>query len=59
MVSPAGVVKKTHFISYYPTLIKNRFEKFITRNGIFMSAKNREMCILIAKNFVKMTNLMS
>merc|ERR1712194_151489 len=46
-------------ITYYSKLIETRFETFIKRNGIFMSAKNRETCVSIANYFNKISDRMS
>ncbi|CAD7946711.1 unnamed protein product [Amoebophrya sp. A120] len=46
-------------IVYYQELVKNRFPKFINRNGIFMSQKNRDACVKIAENYEKIAHLLS
>jgi len=50
---------KPNLITYYTELIKDRFEKFIGRNGIFMTKFNREVCVKIAENFENISDIMS
>ncbi|CAD7967775.1 unnamed protein product [Amoebophrya sp. A25] len=46
-------------ITYYQTLVQNRFDIFIRRNAVFMSDKSKALCEAIAKNYKKIANGLS
>jgi len=52
-------LKKAKEITYYSELIKNRFDKFITKNNLFLSVKEKNILTNIYNSFDKIQSELS
>jgi len=59
LINVVKPLKKAKEITYYGELIRNRFEKFIIKNSIFLTNRENELLANIYKNFDKIQDELS